>query len=50
MARKRNYTPNEMRSRMMNSQDLMGKSASDNRSNQLNPNNSEYKGNKKCSK
>ena len=37
MGNKKDYTPNEMRSRMMNPQDPMGEAAMDNRANQLNP-------------
>jgi hypothetical protein len=36
------YTPNDRRSRMMNSQDEWGQDAIDNRANQLNPNNDAY--------
>lgn len=43
MGSKKGYTPNDMRSRMMNPQDSWCKDAMDNRSNQMNPNHSESK-------
>lgn len=43
MGGEKDYSPNEMRSRMMNPQDSMGQAAMDNRANQLNPNHEESK-------
>jgi hypothetical protein len=46
---KKNYTPNEKRSRSKNPRDPWGKAALDNYSNQLNPNNERYQGNRESS-
>lgn len=41
---KKNYTPNEMRSNSMNQNNQANWDSVENRANQLNPNNDEYKG------